>query len=128
VTLGNENALVDDMRNYGAILGIILGGLLFLFLLGELGMVGGLVGHDMMNGFGSPFVHGYRGIGVLLSAVVIVVLIGGSILLIDWLLRNVGTGDISLVAKSPIQILKSRYARGEITKEQFDAIRHDLES
>ncbi len=31
-------------------------------------------------------------------------------------------------AETPLEILKKRYARGEVTKDQFDIMRKDLES
>jgi putative membrane protein len=34
--------------------------------------------------------------------------------------------DRSIARKSPMEYLKKRYAKGEITKEQFDEIKRDL--
>ena len=38
------------------------------------------------------------------------------------MLRNMDTPE------SPAEILKQRYAHGEITKEQFEQMRHDIEA
>jgi putative membrane protein len=50
-------------------------------------------------------------------------------LLIRWL---VAAGDSrrqlsAPLTESPMEILKKRYARGEITKEQYESMRRDLE-
>jgi len=50
---------------------------------------------------------------------------------IIWLIvRVVSSGQKSDITqeKTPIEILKTRYANGEISKEEFDQIKKDLES
>jgi putative membrane protein len=46
--------------------------------------------------------------------------------LIIWAIRKYtgSTGNIS--SKSPLDIAKERYAKGEITKEQFEQLKKDL--
>ena len=36
-------------------------------------------------------------------------------------------GEDALMSETPLQILKKRYARGEISKEEFDEIRKNIE-
>ena len=89
-------------------------------------------------GFGRGFAFGYRGFGpgilrilpfgggivtLLLTALVI-----GSIV---WLVLSLARGGdqpriASPVNETPLDILKRRYAKGEITKEQYDQMRQDL--
>jgi putative membrane protein len=78
-----------------------------------------------MTGWGG---HGY-GMGTfgwLFMLVFWGLIIVGLVLLVRWLwdqgssARSRGSGD------GPLDILKRRYARGEITKEEFDRIKQDL--
>jgi putative membrane protein len=57
---------------------------------------------------------------------------GGIVALVVWAVTRV-TGDREkgrdqqrLEGRSPLDIAKERYARGEITREQFEQLRHDL--
>jgi putative membrane protein len=77
------------------------------------GMMGGNFGFGMMSGFG--------GIFMILFWIVI---IGLGIWLIVSLVSR--TNSPQPPTESALDILKKRYARGEITKEQFDEMRHDL--
>lgn len=58
----------------------------------------------------------------------------GLIVLAVWVVlrmaRSAGQGGLSgqPPAETPLEILKKRYARGEITREQYEAIRKDLEA
>ena len=123
------------MKNAGLVIGIVLIVVLAVLLLGGAGMMG-LGGFGMMGGYG-PYGgmmggygtqgFGFNPLGAILSLVFWALIIGGGVLLVVWLVRN--AGRISLGAPSgdaALEILKTRYARGEITKEQFDAIKKDL--
>ena len=76
----------------------------------------------MMTGFGMGLGGG------LLMVLFWIVLIGGAV----WLVRGVfPTGQqppvsSALSEPSADEILKQRYARGEITKEQYEQMRRDL--
>ena len=51
------------------------------------------------------------------------------ILAIVWIVKEVGgrnNSDKTRHAKSAIEILKERYAKGEITKEQFESMKKDV--
>ena len=49
---------------------------------------------------------------------------------IVWLVRNAssGAGNNSRVSahESPLDILKTRYAKGELSKEQFESMKKDI--
>ena len=90
----------------------------------------------MMGGFGSGFggFGGFGLIGIVLNLVITVGLIVGLVLLIAWLWRRVNPSgqtfatpqsQVGAVA-SPREILQTRYARGEITREQYQQMLADL--
>lgn len=103
-------------------LGLFAGG----FLLSRTG--GGMFGYGsgMMNGnFGFGMMNGFGGIFMILLWVVI---IGLGVWLISNLVSRTNSQPPSNLpsVESPLDILKKRYARGEITKEQFDEMRRTL--
>ncbi len=78
----------------------------------------------MMGGFG----YGMFGIGMLLMLAFWVLVIGGIVWLVVTLVRNnqraIPAGGVP--QQTPLEILKLRYAKGEINKEQFEQLKHDL--
>ena len=78
----------------------------------------------MMTGFGM----GFGWFGFLFMAIFWIVIIAAAI----WLLSSLfpKSNQTAVTGNSPdtaVDILKKRYARGEISKEEFAAMRHDLE-
>jgi len=77
----------------------------------------------------SSWMHGawgFGGIGLLvwLAVIVVVVLAARGIL---W--RRQGTGqDGPARSETPLEILQKRYARGDLTKEEYHQKRRDLSS
>ena len=62
--------------------------------------------------------------GAILMGLVILILIG---VLIYFLFKSSKTGSFGQTPnETPLDILKKRYARGEITKEQFEEMKKDL--
>jgi len=83
------------------------------------GMMGrGMMGQDMMG-------QGTTGAWSFLGMIFWIVLIVGIILLIVWLVTR--TPGISKREESALEILKKRYAKGEITKQEFEKMKKDLE-
>ena len=84
----------------------------------------------MMTGFGmwlSGMAAG--GFGFLLMAIFWIGIIAAAI----WLLGNLFpktnvTDTTNGTPETAVSILQKRYARGEIDKEQFEQMRHELES
>jgi putative membrane protein len=90
---------------------------IFLLIFGPLANVNvALAGWGNSNGWHmGPGMMGGWGMGWIMLLFWILVLVG-LILIIKWLLQ----------LSSAIDILKKRYARGEINKAEFEAIRKDL--
>ncbi len=88
-----------------------------------LGLRGPNFGFGMMNGFGFGGI-----IPMILTILFWVVIIGLGVWLISGLVSRTSSQPSAnpSPAESPLDILNKRYARGEITKEQFDEMRRDL--
>lgn len=87
-----------------------------------------------MMGFGM----GMLGLGALVMIAFWVLVIGGAVWLVMTLVRGnqssipanssqaLTTAPTTVSNSTPLDILKTRYAKGEITKEQFEEMRRDL--
>ena len=104
------------------IVGVALLVVLALLLFGGLGMmVGGGMGSGMMRGYG------VNPLGSIVALVLTLLVVAGIVVLTISLVRSANHGSTSTGSnESPVDILKRRYAQGEITKEQFDTIKRDL--
>ena len=91
------------------------------------------MGYGMMNyagqGYGSSMFGLFHGVVSLLFWVL---LLAGLYFLVRWLIGAV-SGNTSFLApatpspsSSAIEIVKERYARGEINREEFERIKQDL--
>lgn len=96
---GNSNAMSPGMMN-------MVGG-------GGYGMMANDFGYGMMGNW-SPFGWGFGFISML-------VFWGLIIWLIVWLIKT-----YSIKSESSSEILKKRYAKGEITKKQFEEMKREL--
>jgi putative membrane protein len=71
----------------------------------------------------------YGGWWMVFAGLMMIVFWGGIIALIVWLVRRFSTGNWGagqIEKHDPLYFAKERYAKGEITKEQFEQIKRDL--
>jgi putative membrane protein len=71
-----------------------------------------------MDGWG----WGMMGMGMLFMVLFWVLVLLGIVALVKWLI-----GPSSGVGRRPLDIIKERYAKGELTKEQFEQMKRDLQ-
>ena len=67
---------------------------------------------------------GYGFFGWLMMLLFWALIIAGAVLVIRWLVDQ--TRSPALGSETALDVLKRRYAKGEITKEQFEAMKRDL--
>ncbi len=77
----------------------------------------------MMTGFGM----GFGWFGFLMMAVFWIAIIAAAIWFFSNLFPQNKQSTNGNESETAVAILKKRYARGEISKEEFETMRHDLE-
>jgi putative membrane protein len=81
------------------------------------------MGPDMMGGWGMGW---FGGIFMIVFWILVIV---GLVFLIKWLIQTTSSGKTDgRPSPKAMDILKERYARGEISKEEFETMKHDLQS
>jgi len=66
--------------------------------------------------------HGF-GLGGALMWLLLIVLVG---VVIYFIIRQLNTGKSETTGETPLEILKKRYAKGEISKEEYEQMKKDL--
>jgi putative membrane protein len=74
---------------------------------------------------------GFGWIGMILNLVITIAVIVGVVILAVWAVRrfsgaNAGMGSHKLTGASAKEIAQSRYAKGEISREEYQQILSDL--
>jgi len=89
-------------------------------------MMGGYPG-PMMGDWGANGALGgiYGVVGFILMLAFWILIIIGIVVFIRWIINQTKLRD-TIAGKAPLEILKERYAKGEITKEEFEKIKKDL--
>ena len=89
------------------------------------GPYGPMMGGWNRTGYnGCPFVFGY-GYGGMIMGLLFLILVGIAIYFIVQNIRS--KNEIGQANETPLEILKKRYAKGEITKEDFDRMKNELQ-
>ncbi len=113
-------------RDIGIVALVVVGILILLPLLGGMGMMGGYgMGPGMMNGPWSGGRWGWGGGMHLFGGLFWVLILVGIVLLITSATRRQGAPSPGS-AEAPLDILKRRLAKGEITREQYDELKKEL--
>jgi putative membrane protein len=82
-----------------------------------------------MMGGGMMGMHGFGGIGLFggwIGLIFNLAILIGIVLLIVWAVKRFTSGNVSPAAQTPREIVQARYARGEITREQYQQLLSDL--
>lgn len=84
----------------------------------------------MIRGFVFPGTFGW--IGLIINGIIVIALIVALVVLIIWAIRGIRRGSMPTGVSNPPamsarEIVQMRYARGEITREQYQQILTDLE-
>ena len=69
---------------------------------------------------------GFGGFGMIFGFIFFVAILIGIIFLIIWLVKRSGLSTTNSTSTKHIEVLKERYAKGDLTKEQYESMKKDL--
>ncbi|HVC35539.1 MAG TPA: SHOCT domain-containing protein [Chloroflexota bacterium] len=111
-------------RDAAVIIGAVVLVILLVALLGGMMMGWGVMGPGMM-GWGG---FGFNPLGWIVMLLFWVLIIGGIALIAVWFFREATPAVMGPAAPSrSLEILKERYARGELTRDQYEEMRREIE-
>jgi putative membrane protein len=116
---------------------LIASGLLLVVALISSALMGGMMGPGFIGSgqasqgtFGPGMMRGHGwmwGLGMGFGALVMAAFWGVVIVGVILLIRSVSGGHLGPWHDTPLNLLKRRYASGQITREQYEQMRKDLE-
>ncbi len=121
------------MRKVLIVIGVVVLAIVLLLLAGGVGLMGAQMAPFMMRGGAvRGLAIGGLGFGILALVLRIVfwaIVIGGIVWLVMALARASARPVVTAAAaaETPLDVLKMRLAKGEITKEQYDQLKNDLQ-
>lgn len=80
----------------------------------------------MMRGWPIMGFGGFGGIGMIFGFIFFILIVIGVVFLIVWLVRRSSYSATDRTGTKSIELLKERYAKGEVTKEQYENMKKDL--
>lgn len=80
----------------------------------------------MMGGGGMMTFGGMGLLGGLIGLIFNLAIVIGIVVLIVWAVKRFSSGNLSTGGQTPREILQTRYARGEITRDQYQQMLSDL--
>jgi putative membrane protein len=66
------------------------------------------------------------GLAWVFNWIILLLLLAGLIILIVWVVRRLSKDGGSAIKSDPLDIVKERYAKGEISKAEFEQFKKDL--
>ncbi len=113
-------------RDIGIVALVVVGILILLPLLGGMGMMGGgpMMGPGIMIGPGFAGRYGWGGMH-LLGGLFRLLIIVGVVLMVTSAVRRQGAVSAG-AAEAPLEILKRRLAKGELSREQYDELKKEV--
>ncbi len=79
-----------------------------------------------MIGNSTIYIYQFRAVWIMLGVILGIAIITCAILLALWIVETGGKGKRIQPEASALDILDNRYARGEITKEQYAEMKKDI--
>ena len=80
----------------------------------------------MMGGGGMMGFAGMGLLGGIIGLILNLAILIGFVVLIVWAVKRFTAANSASVGQSPHEILQARYARGEVTREQYQQMLSDL--
>jgi putative membrane protein len=69
---------------------------------------------------------GFGGIGMIFGLIWFIAIMAGIVFFIVWIVKRSGYAASDKTGTLSLEILKERYAKSELTKEQYENMRKDL--
>jgi len=82
-----------------------------------------------MMGGGMMGIHGFGGMGLFggwIGLILNLAILVGVVVLIVWAVKRFTSGSASASGQTAREIAQARYARGEITRDQYQQLLQDL--
>ena len=76
--------------------------------------------------YGWPGMMGFGGLGMIFGSIWFIAIIAGIVFFIVWLVKRTGYAATDKAGNRSLEIIKERYAKSELTKEQYENMRKDL--